>query len=359
MNRKASHGDETPISSALDVTVLTDGRAGNRAQALGLAEALVRLGPATIQERTVVLRRPFDLMPAGLWHALRPLPGWPAMALRDGSAALAPLGPQPLLIGAGRRAAPIVAALARRTGAPSVQLLDPQIDPGAFSLVAAPAHDGLRAPNAVTTLGAVGRVTAESITAARAALPAALVAEIKALPRPRIGILLGGNSRSARWSAEEVEGFIAACRHLAAEGQALAITPSRRTDPSVIAALREALRGEGHYLWDENATNPYPGMLGLVDAVLVTADSVNMASEAAASGLPLHVFPIAHLDRKLRAFHDALRAQGASRTFEGRIEHWSYPPLAEADRLAAVVADRLLPDWPTDKAQPAPDSRGR
>ncbi|NIV88419.1 MAG: hypothetical protein GWN35_16725, partial [Actinobacteria bacterium] len=36
--------------------------------------------------------------------------------------------------------------------------------------------------------------------------------------------------------------------------------------------------------------NPYPAILGLAAAAIVTGDSVNMASEAATAGLPLHVF---------------------------------------------------------------------
>ncbi|MEL6577072.1 MAG: mitochondrial fission ELM1 family protein [Pseudomonadota bacterium] len=343
MNRKASHGGRAPFSSALHIAVLTDGRAGNRAQALGLAEALARRADVRIEERTVALKWPFALLPARFWHALGALPGWPALALRDGGPTLAPLASAALLIGAGRRAAPIVAHLARREGVPSVQLLDPQMDPAAFSLVAAPAHDGLGAPNAVATLGSVGRITPASIAAAQAALPAPLMRRLEALPRPRIGVLLGGSSAAARWSDEDAAAFAAACHRLAGDGYGLLITPSRRTDPALSDRLAADLPKAACFLWDGTGSNPYPGMLGMVDAVLVTADSVNMASEAAAAGLPVHVFPISHLGPKHRAFHRSLEAHGASRPFDGRVDKWTYPPLAEADRLAAIVADRLIP----------------
>ncbi|MEM9763485.1 MAG: mitochondrial fission ELM1 family protein [Pseudomonadota bacterium] len=343
MNRKASHGGRAPFSSALHITVLTDGRAGNRAQALGIAEALSRRGEVRIEERTVALKRPFAPLPARLWHALGALPGWPSLGLKEPGPTLARLGDAALLIGAGRRAAPIVAYLARRENVPSVQLLDPQMDPAAFSLVAAPAHDGLDAPNAVATLGSVGRITPGSIAAAQAALPAALAGQLKALPRPRIGVLLGGSSAAARWSGADAAAFATACHRLAEDGYGLLITPSRRTDQALSDRLAGDLPASACFFWDGTGANPYPGMLGLVDAVLVTADSVNMASEAAAAGLPVHVFPISHLGPKHRAFHGALEAHGASRPFDGRIEEWRYPPLAEADRLAGIVAERLLP----------------
>ncbi len=80
--------------------------------------------------------------------------------------------------------------------------------------------------------------------------------------------------------------------------------------------------------------NPYPGLLGHADAVLVTEDSVNMASEAATAGLPVHVFPVSGVARKIARFHASLAERGASRRFTGTIGQWSYPPLAEADRIA-------------------------
>ena len=45
---------------------------------------------------------------------------------------------------------------------------------------------------------------------------------------------------------------------------------------------------------------------------------------------------------RLRAFHRALEARGIARDFDGRVEAWSYAPLAEADRAAAEVERHLL-----------------
>ena len=62
--------------------------------------------------------------------------------------------------------------------------------------------------------------------------------------------------------------------------------------------------------------NIYPGVLGMAQAVIVTADSVNMASEAAITGKPVMIAP--WLDAgpenpsgetgRIRAFHDAMFA---------------------------------------------------
>ena len=44
-----------------------------------------------------------------------------------------------------------------------------------------------------------------------------------------------------------------------------------------------------HYLWDGEGENPYFGLLGLADFLVVTCDSVNMVSEAASTGKPVYV----------------------------------------------------------------------
>ena len=65
-----------------------------------------------------------------------------------------------------------------------------------------------------------------------------------------------------------------------------------------------------------------------------------MASEAASTGKPVHVFPITSVAGKLARFHEALEQRGATRRFTGEIAHWQYPPLAEADRIAADLIRR-------------------
>jgi mitochondrial fission protein ELM1 len=154
-------------------------------------------------------------------------------------------------------------------------------------------------------------------------------------------VLLGGPSAAARFGGGTAGRLVEALQGLAERGHGLMVTPSRRTPEGLVARLRDRL-GERALVWDRTGENPYPGILGLADAVLVTQDSVNMASEAASTGKPVHVFALNRVSAKLRAFHAALEARGAARRFEGAIETWDYPPLAEADRVAAEIDARLL-----------------
>ncbi|MFY7853228.1 MAG: ELM1/GtrOC1 family putative glycosyltransferase [Brevundimonas sp.] len=68
-----------------------------------------------------------------------------------------------------------------------------------------------------------------------------------------------------------------------------------------------------------------------------------MAAEAASTGKPVHVLPMVALKPagKFARLHADLRDRGAARPFDGRLEAWSYEPLAETERVARVILARL------------------
>lgn len=213
---------------------------------------------------------------------------------------------------------------------------------GAFDLVVAPRHDRLAAPNAVATLGAVNRLTPAALAAAAEGWRPRLAH----LPAPRVAVMLGGPSRSAFWSEDDVDRFVAEIAALTQAGAGVMLTSSPRSDPAVLAALRADCDPAASFLWDGRGRNPYPAILGLAEAAVVTEDSVAMTSEAATAGLPLHMFRIAGVSDRLRAFQRELAARGIARDLTGGLGRWRYPPLAEADRVAAEVERRLLPGTP-------------
>ena len=324
----------------LRIWAITDGRTGNGAQALGLAEAIARTTEAEVETRDVVPSAFAARLPAVVWDlASRLLPGWPDAGLAANCPPLCPPWPD-LAIGAGRRSAPFVAAL-RKAGVRTVQILDPRMRASAFDLVVAPEHDRLMAPNAVQTLGSVGRITPQRI----AETAAELAPRIAHLPEPRIAILIGGPGPSTRWSERDWDRLRETLSVLSRAGHGLLVTVSRRTPTERVAALAAVCNPARtlFYTGDESP-NPYPGVLGHARAVIVTEDSVNMASEAASTGLPVHVFHVAAPSPKILPFFAALAAQGIARDFDGRLRHWTYEPLDEAGRVAKLVLAQLFPD---------------
>jgi hypothetical protein len=161
------------------------------------------------------------------------------------------------------------------------------------------------------------------------------------LPRPLVGVLIGGSNRVYRLTPAIMARLGAQLAALAGNGYGIAITPSRRTGETALRALREGLHGTAHFLWDGGGENPYLGLLAHADALLVTADSVNMVSEAAATGKPVYIVDLEGGSAKFQRFHALFRRKGIARPFAGAIEQWSYTPPDDTARAAAEIRRRL------------------
>src|SRR5207302_3636650 len=122
----------------------------------------------------------------------------------------------------------------------------------------------------------------------------------------------------------------------------LLVTLSRRTDAEAARALSTALHDRPHYVWDGNGDNPYFGLLGLADFIVVTCDSVNMISEAASTGKPVYIEMLPGGSVHSARFLECLRETGITRDFHGTLAPYSYMPLNDRARAAERVG-QLLP----------------
>ncbi|HTW50709.1 MAG TPA: mitochondrial fission ELM1 family protein [Stellaceae bacterium] len=318
-------GDAAPL-----VWVLHDGKAGMASQSLGLAEAT---GFSFI-EKSLCVRAPWAYLPPQLWLA-------PLAAVSDGALKLRPPWPD-LIIGCGRNTAAPALAIRRASRGRTVaaQIQDPGIGRRGFDLMVVPEHDRLRGARVITSKGALNRVTLEKLAAARACFP-----ELAALPRPILGVLIGGTNRAYRLGLSRL-GHIAdsIAAAVAASRGSVVLTPSRRTGEAGLALLRQRLQSLPAVIWDMTGDNPYYAYLAVADAFLVTADSVSMISEAAATGKPVHVIDLDGGDAKFARFHQTMQEAGITRRFAGRVESWTYQPLDDTARagaaLRALVLDR-------------------
>ncbi|MDH3703674.1 MAG: mitochondrial fission ELM1 family protein, partial [Alphaproteobacteria bacterium] len=121
-------------------------------------------------------------------------------------------------------------------------------------------------------------------------------------------------------------------------GAGLMVTPSRRTGKAAERQLRERLADASAVMWDGTGDNPYLGYLGLADAIVVTCDSVNMVSEACATGKPVYIVDLeGKKHSKFRDFREMLATMGIVRPFEGVLDRWTYAPLDETARVAKEI----------------------
>lgn len=312
--------------------VLTDGKAGDLAQCLGVAE---RLG-LTPDERVVHPRAPWVwLMP----HAWR-LPLLGVDPRETPGAAASPLQPPypDLVIASGRRAATYLPALKRasRGRTFTVLLKDPRTSPAIADFVWVPDHDRMRGTNVLTTLLSPHRITPEALADLRANPPE----RIASLPHPRVAVLIGGDSKDFRYAEADIGRFREALGTLAAAGAGLMATPSRRTPPALAEAARATIEASGGWFWDGTGENPYRALLACADALVVPAESVNMVGEALATGKPVHVFRPTGRSRKIDQFLRGLDASGAIRPFMGVLESYTYPPMDATPDIGIELARR-------------------
>lgn len=302
--------------------ILCDAYAGLQAQAVGLAEA----AGLEHELRLLAPRAPWRWIAAKFWPS-------PLSVVQE-----AVRGPLPqVAIGAGGKAAAVIAAL-RRSGVPAVQVQHPRMDPRGFDLIVVNRHDNLTGPNVVVTRTALHRVTPARLAGAAEAWRDRLAA----LPHPLVAVLIGGANGRHRFDrpvGEALAGQLADM--MARDHVGMMLTPSRRTDPAVVQALRDRLEPRGAWVWDFQGENPYFGMLALADAIVVTEDSVSMVSEAVATDVPVLLAKLQGSSRRIDAFHAALLDEGRVRRFGGRLEVWPTAPLNDTPMAAAELRRRL------------------
>ncbi|MGF1527316.1 MAG: ELM1/GtrOC1 family putative glycosyltransferase, partial [Candidatus Competibacterales bacterium] len=120
------------------------------------------------------------------------------------------------------------------------------------------------------------------------------------LPRPRLAVLVGGNSGPYSLYPQTAQGLVQGALAWAKErGGALMLTTSPRTPPKASTALAATLAASGvpyvHYGAAERQRgepNPYMGFLASAEAILVTGESASMLAEAAATGRPVYIFDL-------------------------------------------------------------------
>jgi len=304
--------------------VLSNGLVGMDNQSTGLAEAL----ELDYTVKHLVPVAPWKYLPPNLWYS-------PLTQLGEGSDALVAPWPD-VVIGTGRLNVAASIAIRRASGGRTVniRIQHPRVNLTHFDVVVAPQHDRCKGRHVIETLGAVNRMTHAHLNDAVQRFSH----RYSHLPRPYITLLMGGNNSQYVLDQAFAERLSKKLSHaLQDSGGSLLMTPSRRTDPAAVQVLRENLSDYPVEIWDGTGENPYFSYLGLADYVVVTADSVNMASEACYTGKPVFIEGLTGQNTKFERFHRSLQRQGYTQSFTGALSSWQYTPLDETSRAAQQI----------------------
>lgn len=323
------------------ILVLHDGAAGNRRQALALAEAW----GLPFDEQTLMPRAPWR------WAAPRAFPG--------GKGAFGPRfaatldAPPAVAIGCGRQAA-LATRLLRERGARVVQVLHPRLPTPHWDAVVLPAHDGVaEGGNVITLNGSLNPIDDAWLARERAASPA-----IGAAPGPITALLVGGPTDDSDWDRHALDGILELLlRWRQRDGGTLRVIGSRRTPSAMRKQIAVAVGDRGHvWMGDADGPNPYAGTLAWADRLVVTPDSANLISEAAATRAPLWIAVPRYSRGRIRHLVAHALDSGRARPLGPEGTPWTVDPWRESAR----VAERLRP-WVLEAiaARQAPPCDGR
>jgi mitochondrial fission protein ELM1 len=303
-----------PMQSAKTVWLISDDKKGHENQSLGLVQALgqhARINSVRLSIKNMTVR----------WRDLI----WPSKRFRQ---ALKPYPHPDLILGTGSRTHRYLLACRRATQAPTIVLMAPARGlSNCFDRCIVPQHDQRSGSRIIPTLGALNTV-----------VPAAQ-------RRPDSGlILIGGPSKHHGWDATTLQKQIKHILQVNPETQ-WTLTDSRRTPADCIQSIDTAF---GSQLTIQRVANCKPGwlaqQLSSVEKCWVTEDSVSMIYEALSGGAQVGILPVPRKRSKariLRGLEDLIASQRVHIFKNGQAQlnaHKTHPPLAEAQRVAALIA---------------------
>ena len=311
---------------------ISDDKIGNQKQAQGLAKAV---GFKT-SNKIISLKQPWRSIPAFFWPPMI----MPINEINGHRNKLIKPWPE-LIISCGRQSVGIAAVIKRMAGndITAVHIQNPRVNIAKFDLIAVPEHDNLNGKNIISTIGSLGMVNCQSLKDAAVKYKT----RFSHLPRPLIAVAIGGSNSIYTLDKAQILQISSQLKKIATDtGGSLLITVSRRTGIECENILRKELKNIDGEFWSGDGDNPYLGYLGSADHVIVSCDSVNMISEACATGKPVYIIKMpAKRKNKFEKFHQSLVDKNFSRIFDGNIIDWQYKPLDETARVAKEIINYL------------------
>lgn len=316
----------------MKVWILHDGRAGHLNQSKGVAAAL---GIRNAEVMTLYTRKFGSLL--GLlyppWRYERPpTSGYPDMVIATGYQTS-------FFTRWIKRISPTTF---------TVQMMNPSGEANEYDVVATPLHDRPRAHgNLVTTLGAANIIS-----------PTLLKQEgerwesrLRQCPSPRLAVLVGGNSKRFKLTTARAKQLAEEVTTIAKQqGFSLLVTASRRTGEAQTDIIRHTLQHSGvpFYFWNgqdiTSRDNPLLAYLHTAEAVVVTADSISMVSEACTAGKPVYVWGKQWMKLgKFKLFYDVLEGQKRAVPLTEKLTLRAPDfPLTDTETIAGFIRGQLL-----------------
>jgi mitochondrial fission protein ELM1 len=314
------------------IWALTDDRAGNVNQVLGVAEALG--APFEIKE---IRYNKYGSLP-NIIRGTSLL----GIDLEKSSNLTSPL--PDIVIGAGRKTAPVSRYIKKASSKKTklIQLMWPGFPTCSFDLIATPTHDGIKADGRIINIiGAPNRISSELLKKHSEKWQD----KFANLTSPKVALLVGGNTKRGAFTGEHArELALKVAQFFEGKTGSLLITNSRRTSEQATKILKDEIKIQSHFHDCRSGNeNPFFGYLAVCDSIIVSGDSISMCSEACSTGKPVYIYaPDNITPDKHKKFHQNLYQNGYAKPLTGLWSDWNYSPLNDAKMIANLIRENYF-----------------
>ena len=155
--------------------------------------------------------------------------------------------------------------------------------------------------------------------------------------------MIGGDNRRYKISHDMVTNMAQQLTEFSAANHAnLFLIPSRRCSDTVLRYLRTALPPDNCIIATNDQPNPYPGILAIADAVIVTSDSVNMVSEAVSTGKPVLIAYWQTETGRIAKFHQIMQDSSHTAPLTQLLPTGPFAPLDESAMIRRQISAHLM-----------------
>lgn len=184
------------------------------------------------------------------------------------------------------------------------------------------------------------------------------IRRLDSLPRPLVGVLVGGESPPFRFDRSEAERLRLRCEKLASElGGSCVLVTSPRSGREVECGIGNHLDVPGVvFRWgvDQKDNNLYSELLQTADRFVVTTDSISMISDAVCTGRPVYLYDLPQEPKLADVFGSAIIRQ-AERSKLMRYFNpifWLYRlgviylPADKVELIRSIRQAGMVQEWP-------------
>lgn len=309
------------------VWALTDDRAGNNSQTIGLAQTLSN--KYKIKEVS--------------YNKLANLPNFiPFCSINNNlKQELITKKSPDIIISCGRKLAKIAILLKKyHKNSLLVQIMHPNINFNKFDIIILPNHDkNYKNLNIIRSFGSLTKINYDKLESEYIKFNY-LLKNIKA---PKIALLLGGSSKKHKFTLKVAIKLRKICQDVVNNMKGnLMILDSRRTDGFILEEFKNNLECNCKFFnYDQKKPNPYLAILKDSDYIIVTGDSISMCSEIASLDKPIYIFSEnIFCSSKHLKFHQDLFNNNYAKKLDNNIkilDNYSRNILDETNRIAKLI----------------------